>query len=43
MKIYLVIETCCNHFQGLYTNKEEAEAYAKEFDYDVREYLLEEN
>ena len=40
MKVYVVIETCCNHFNGIFKDKSEAEAYAKEYDYFVQEYDL---
>ena len=38
MKVYVVIETCCMHFCGVYKDKAEAEAYAKENGYYVYEY-----
>jgi dsDNA-binding SOS-regulon protein len=40
MKVYVVIETCCFHFKGVFKDKAEADAYAKECDYSVYEYEL---
>jgi hypothetical protein len=40
MKIYVVIETCCMHFHGLFKDKAEAESYANEYGYSVSEYDL---
>lgn len=40
MEVYVVIETCCNHFIGLFTDKAEAEAVALEGDYAINTYTL---
>lgn len=40
MKVYVVIETCCNHFNGVFKDKAEADAYAEEIGCDVWEYDL---
>ena len=40
MKVYVAIETCCNHFGGVFADKEEADIFAKDNDYSVYEYDL---
>jgi hypothetical protein len=40
MEVYVVIETCCMHFIGLFTDKAEAEAVALEGDYAINTYTL---
>jgi hypothetical protein len=46
MKVYVIIETCCMHFSGVFKDKSEAEAvmlergYSEDNGYSIYEYDL---
>jgi hypothetical protein len=40
MEVYVVIETCCNHFIGFFTDKTIAEEVATEGGYYINTYTV---